>query len=83
MDIPARLLSARKFLNDVRQCYLEMKTNKEPSFSILSSLILCFSPILSYFLSMFFLNLFLGIPSSSSLRDANKYKEKAKERIRG
>ena len=34
------LLSARRFFNAVRQCYLEMKTNKVPYFSILSSIIL-------------------------------------------
>ena len=27
-----------------RQCYFEMKTNKEPNFSILSSIILCQDP---------------------------------------
>ena len=35
------LPSARRFFNEARQCYFEMKTKKEPYFSILSSLILC------------------------------------------
>ena len=34
------LLSARRFFNAVRQCYFEMKPNKEPCFSILSIIIL-------------------------------------------
>ena len=36
------LSSARRFFNAARQCYFEMKTNTEPYFSILSSIILCF-----------------------------------------
>ena len=37
------LPSDRRFFNAARQCYFEMKTNKEPYFSILSSKILwCF-----------------------------------------
>ena len=35
------LPSARRFFNVVQQCYFEMKTNKEPCFSILSIIILC------------------------------------------
>ena len=34
------LPSAKRFFNAARQCYFEMKTNKEPFFSILSSIIL-------------------------------------------
>ena len=34
------LPSARRFFNAARQCYFEMKTNKEPCFSILSFIIL-------------------------------------------
>ena len=36
------LPSVRRFSNAVRQCYFEMKTIKEPYFSILSSIILWF-----------------------------------------
>ena len=35
------LLSAKTLFNVARQCYFEMKTNKEPCFSILSIIILC------------------------------------------
>ena len=35
------LQSARRFFNVEQQCYFEMKTNTEPYFSILSSIILC------------------------------------------
>ena len=34
------LPSTRRFFNAVRQCYFDMKTNKEPCFSILSSIFL-------------------------------------------
>ena len=34
------LLSARRFFNAARQCYFDMKRNKEPCFSILSSIFL-------------------------------------------
>ena len=37
---PTPLPSARRFFNATRQCYFEMKTNMEPYFSILSSIIL-------------------------------------------
>ena len=41
------LLYARRFFNAAWQCYFEMKTNKEPYFSILSSIILwCFHILL-------------------------------------
>ena len=40
------LLSARRFFNVAQQCYFEMKTNTEPYFSILSSIVLCSSHIL-------------------------------------
>ena len=36
------LLSAQRFFNVARQCYFEMKTNKKPYFSFLSSIILKF-----------------------------------------
>ena len=35
------LPSARRFFNAAQQCYFEMKTNTEPYFSVLSSIILC------------------------------------------
>ena len=35
------LLSAKRFFNAARQCYFDMKTIKEPCFSILSIIILC------------------------------------------
>ena len=34
------LLSAKRFFNAARQCYFDMKTNKEPCFSLLSIIIL-------------------------------------------
>ena len=38
------LPSARRFFNVAWQCYFEIKTNTEPYFSILSSIILCCTP---------------------------------------
>ena len=35
------LPSAKRFFNAARQCYFDLKTNKEPCFSILSIIILC------------------------------------------
>ena len=42
------LPSARRFFNAARQCYFEMKTNKEPCFSILSFIILWFYSTLTH-----------------------------------
>ena len=40
--------SARRFFNVERQCYFEMKMNREPYFSILSSIILWVLDIMYY-----------------------------------
>ena len=42
------LSSARRFFNAARQCYFEMKTNTEPYFSILSSIILWHTQYTTY-----------------------------------
>ena len=57
------LLSARRFLNAVRQCYFEMKTNKELYFSILSSIILCLPSLLTFLAGALYGQKWRGIKS--------------------
>ena len=47
------LLSAKTLFNAARQCYFEMKPNKEPCFSILSIIILCLRPFFIFVYSVF------------------------------
>ena len=52
-DTDPPLLSAKKLFNAMRQCYFEMKPNKEPCFSILS-IILLWRGCLVFFGRIFF-----------------------------